>query len=83
MPGLASSAIGKGDLGRRLAQRQDRRPRCRPTNDETFRTCVEEVPASAPELGDIAVMDNAGRRKSDAVRRAIEDRGAEPRFSQS
>ena len=56
-------------------------PRCRPTVDETFRTCVEKDPAPAPELGEIQVTDSAGCRKSDAVCWAIEDRGAEPRFS--
>lgn len=56
-------------------------PHCRPINDETFRTCVEEVLDPVSKLGDITVMGKPGRHKSDAVCWAIEDRGAEPRFS--
>ena len=51
-----------------------------PINGETFRTYVEEALAPTLKPGDIVVMDNLSCHKNNAVRKAIEDRGAELRF---
>lgn len=45
-------------------------------NDEIFLTCVERVLVPTLATGDVAFMDNLGRNRSQAVRRAIGQAGA-------
>ena len=47
-----------------------------PVNGDIFRTCVKRVFFPTRDPGDIVVMDNLGRHKSQAVRRAIRTAGA-------
>ena len=51
-----------------------------PTDGKPFLPYIKEAPAPALRPGDIVVVDNPGCRKGDAVRKAIEDVGAELRF---
>ena len=52
----------------------------RPINGDSFRAYVEQFLAPTLKPGDIVIMDNLGSHKGEAVRKAIEDRGAELRF---
>lgn len=52
----------------------------RPINGDSFRAYVEQFLAPTLKPGDIVIMDNLGSHKGQAVRKAIEDRGAERRF---
>jgi transposase len=51
-----------------------------PVNGESFAAYLEQVLAPTLEPGDIVVLDNLGSHKGEAVRCAIEARGARLRF---